>query len=246
MQERDHNKEYQNNEERSYAYEFDYVLREYILTALKPYFQAGRTLELGCFEGEMTKMLATRFDDLTVFEAASDLIEVARAKVPASVRFVHTLIETAEPEQPFDNIFLVHTLEHLDDPIGALKRIGSWLSDKGRLFVVVPNANAASRQIAVKMGLISHNQAVTPGEKAHGHRCTYSLDTLEAEVLAAGLEAETRGGVFFKPLANFQLDKAMATGLVDQAFLDGCYRLGMVYPDMCASIFTVCRKANLV
>ena len=29
------------------------------------------------------------------------------------------------------------------------------------------------------MGLITHNAAVTPAEAEHGHRCTYTLDTLE-------------------------------------------------------------------
>lgn len=49
-----------------------------------------------------------------------------------------------------------------------MKRINDeWLSDKGRFFLVCPNANAPSRQIAVKMGLITHNNAITPAEEAH-------------------------------------------------------------------------------
>ncbi|MFC5475986.1 class I SAM-dependent methyltransferase [Paraherbaspirillum soli] len=239
---RDHNNEYQDNTARQYAYDFDYVIRRYTMRTLSPFFAKGKALELGCFEGEATKLLVEHFDDLTVLEAADSLIEVAKKKVPASVRFIHSTIETAELEPIYDAIFLVHTLEHLDDPVAALARIRQWLSPTGRLFVVVPNADAASRQIAVKMGLIETNNAVTAGELAHGHRCTYSLDTLEHDARRAGLQIASRGGVFFKPLANFQFDLALKHQVIDQGYLDGCYALGMQYPELSASIYLVCTK----
>jgi 2-polyprenyl-3-methyl-5-hydroxy-6-metoxy-1,4-benzoquinol methylase len=160
---RNHDREYQDNESRRYAYDFDYVIRRYMMRTLSPFFSKGRALELGCFEGETTKLYAQYFDDLTVVEAAHSLIEIARTKVPANVRFIHSTIETAELEPLYDSIFLVHTLEHLDHPVEALSRIRGWLSPGGRLFVVVPNADAASRQIAVKMGLVETNNAVTAG-----------------------------------------------------------------------------------
>jgi len=239
---RDHNKEYQDNEFRKYAYDFDYVIRRYMMRTLSPFFSKGKALELGCFEGETTKMFVEYFDDLTVIEAAESLIEVAKKKVPESVLFLHTTIETASLKPIYDSIFLVHTLEHLDDPIKALSHIRNWLSPTGRLFVVVPNADAASRQIAVKMGLIETNNSVTAGELAHGHRCTYSLDTLEHDVRQAGLHIESRGGVFFKPFANFQFDLLLQHKVIDEGYLDGCYALGMQYPELTASIYLVCTR----
>jgi 2-polyprenyl-3-methyl-5-hydroxy-6-metoxy-1,4-benzoquinol methylase len=136
----------------------------------------------------------------------------------------------------------MHTLEHLDDPTFVLRRIGGWLSDTGRLFVVVPNANAPSRQIAVQMGIVPFNSAITEAERAHGHRKTYSLDTLEREVLDGGLRIVHRGGVFFKPLANYQFDALMGGDVITPEYLEGCYRLGMHYPDLCASVYVVCEK----
>lgn len=53
-----------------------------------------------------------------------------------------------------------------------------------------------------------------------------------------------RGGVIFKPLANFQFDKALADGLIGDAYLEGCYQLGMVYPDLCASVYLICEKGG--
>lgn len=239
---RNHDQEYQDNESRRYAYDFDYVVRRYMMRTLSPFFTSGRALELGCFEGETTKLYAEYFDDLTVIEAADSLIGIAKTKVPASVRFIHSTIESAELEPLYDSIFLVHTLEHLDYPVEALSRIRNWLSPTGRLFVVVPNADAASRQIAVKMGLMETNNSVTAGELAHGHRRTYSLDTLEHDVRQAGLNIESRGGVFFKPFANFQFDLLLKNKVIDEAYLDGCYALGMQYPELTASIYLVCTR----
>ncbi|HET8693684.1 MAG TPA: class I SAM-dependent methyltransferase, partial [Aquabacterium sp.] len=109
-----------------------------------------------------------------------------------------------------------------------------------RFLLVCPNANAPSRQIAVKMGLIRHNSAVTAAEAEHGHRCTYSLDTLERDARLAGFNVVARSGIFFKALANFQWDRLLQTDIITPDYLDGCYMLGQVYPDLCSSIFLVC------
>jgi hypothetical protein len=126
-----------------------------------------------------------------------------------------------------------------------MKRINDeWLSDHGRFFLVCPNANAPSRQIAVKMGLISHNSAITPAEKEHGHRITYTLDTLERDAKAAGLNVIYRSGIFFKALANYQWDRLFNTNIISPEYLEGCYQLGQHYPDLCSSIFLMCEKGK--
>ncbi len=247
---RDLDAEHADTDDRKYAYNFDYIHREFMLRAFSPFLTPmshARALELGCYKGEFTKKFAQIFNDLTVVEGSQDLIAFAKARAPASVKFHHSYFETWELPAGvvgYDAIFLIHTLEHLDDSNGVLARVRTWLSPTGRLFVVVPNANAPSRQIAVKMGLIDHNTAVTTGEYAHGHRRTYNLDTLEFDTRKAGLKTVHRGGVMFKPLANFQIDKALEAGVIDQAYLEGCYEFGMTVPDLCASVFLVCERGQ--
>ena len=238
---RDYNAEYKDGA-RKYAYQFDTLLRRYIMRALDPFLPSGKALEMGCYTGDVTELIASRYADLTVIEASGELLAAASARLGGRVRFVHGRFETVDLVDRYDAIFLIHTLEHLDDPVSVLRRVNGWLSDRGRLFVVVPNANAPSRQIAVHMGLIPFNSAVTDGERAHGHRRTYSLDTLERDVGDAGLQIVNRGGVFFKPLANYQFDKLAGGDVVSDEYLEGCYRLGMHYPDLCASIYVVCER----
>ena len=45
---RNHNLEYDDNETRKYAYDFDTIIRRYLLRTLEPHFvQGGTVLELG-------------------------------------------------------------------------------------------------------------------------------------------------------------------------------------------------------
>jgi 2-polyprenyl-3-methyl-5-hydroxy-6-metoxy-1,4-benzoquinol methylase len=235
-----------NSEREKYAYSFDYdVMHPYMVRSFQPFFRGSSLLELGSFTGAFTKRLLVHFDDVTCVEASDTALAESRAQLGDRVKFVHSVFETATLPKRYDNIVLTHVLEHVDDPVLVLRRINEeWLTDGGRLFLVCPNANAPSRQIAVKMGLITHNAAVTPAEAAHGHRCTYSLDTLERDVVAAGLKVTHRSGIFFKALANFQWDRLLRTDIVTPEYLEGCYQLGQLYPDLCASIFLVCERGN--
>jgi 2-polyprenyl-3-methyl-5-hydroxy-6-metoxy-1,4-benzoquinol methylase len=233
-----------NVESEKYAYSFDFdVMHPYMIRSFEPFFREGSLLELGSFKGDFTKRFLAYFNDITCVEASEVAIEEAKRKLGDKVSYIRSMFETAILPRHYDNIVLTHVLEHLDDPVRILKRINNeWLADDGRLFLVCPNANAPSRQIAVKMGLISHNAAVTPAESEHGHRCTYSLDTLERDAKAAGLSVHHRSGIFFKALANYQWDRLLQTDIVSKDYLEGCYMLGQQYPDLCASIFLMCEK----
>ena len=246
---RDYNQELDdadNAASEKYAYSFDFdVMHPYMIRSFQPFFRQGSLLELGSYKGDFTRRLVEHFEDITCVEASESAIQEACNRLGNRVQYVHTLFEKATLPKRYDNIILTHVLEHLDDPVALLKRINDeWLSPEGRLFLVCPNANAPSRQIAVKMGLITHNAAVTPAEVEHGHRCTYSLDTLERDAMVSGLKVVNRSGIFFKALANFQWDRLLQTDIISKEYLEGCYQLGQQYPDLCSSIFLMCEHGD--
>ena len=243
---RNYNLEQEDSINRKYAYGFDYdVMHPYMIKSFAPFFVKGSLLELGSHEGEFTKLFLPFIDDITCVEASDIAITKAKKELGDNIMFYNNLFEEVSLPKRYDNIILTHVLEHLDDPVIVLKRINEeWLTESGRLFLVCPNANAPSRQIAVKMGLISHNSAVTPAEKEHGHRITYTLDTLERDAKEAGLNVIHRSGIFFKSLANFQWDQLLQTDIVSEDYLEGCYKLGQQYPDLCSSIFLLCEKGK--
>lgn len=242
---RDYNTELKDTADHKYAYNFDFdVMHRFMVDSFTPFFNKGNCLELGSFKGDFTRRLTPLFDDITCVEASDEAIATAQKEF-TKVKFINALFEEATLPEKYDNIILTHVLEHLDNPVSVMKRINDeWLSDKGRFFLVCPNANAPSRQIAVKMGLITHNDAITPAEAAHGHRITYTLDTLERDARAAGLKVVHRSGIFFKALANFQWDRLLNTDIISEEYLQGCFQLGQIYPDLCSSIFLMCEKGR--
>jgi 2-polyprenyl-3-methyl-5-hydroxy-6-metoxy-1,4-benzoquinol methylase len=219
---------------------FDTLLRGYMMRSIEPFLRPGKWLELGCFHGDFTALLAPRTADLTVVDGSAEFLAFTRQRVGDGPRYLEGLFEDVALGAEFDSVFLMHCLEHLMDPVAVLTRAKSFLAPRGRAFLVVPNGMAPSRQIAVKMGLLPHNTALTPADIKHGHRRTYTFDTLEEHARGAGMRIVHRGGIFFKPLANFQFDKLIGGDVLSDGYMEGCYQLGFEYPQLCASIFLVC------
>lgn len=245
MSKRNYNQELEDSGNRAhekYAYTFDYdVMHPFMLRTFAPWFRPGSVLELGSYTGLFTRRLCGHFNDITCVEGSGVALDEAREALGQRATLINATFEEAVLPRRYDNILLTHVLEHLDDRVALLAKINTeWLAPGGRFFLACPNANAPSRQIAVKMGLISHNTAITPAEHAHGHRCTYTLDTLERDARAGGLEVIQRGGIFFKALANFQWDQLLGGPVISDGYLEGCYQLGQHYPDLCSSIYLVC------
>jgi 2-polyprenyl-3-methyl-5-hydroxy-6-metoxy-1,4-benzoquinol methylase len=243
---RNYDQEFLDTKDHKYAYNFDFdVMHHYMVKSFEPFIKKDNVLELGSFKGDFTEKIIPLFKTITCIEGSESAVKIAKEKFNESVEIIHSTFEDLCLERSFDNVILTHVLEHIDDPIGLLKKINNnWLTDDGFLFVVCPNANAPSRQIAVKMGLITHNSAITDSEEKHGHRITYTLDTLERDIVNSGLEVVYRSGIFFKSLSNFQWDKILNTDIITKEYLDGCYKLGQQYPDLCSSIFFVCKKGK--
>jgi len=219
---------------------FDKLMRGYMMRTLKPHLRSGKALEMGCFNGEFSVCLAEEFAELTVVDAVDEFLDNVRRRLGTRARTVCSLFEEFDTSDRFDSIFIVHVLEHLLDPVAILNKAKSLLAPGGRLFLIVPNGAAASRRIAAKMGILPTLSALSAADIKHGHRRIYFLDTLVDNAREAGLNIIDSGGIFFKPLANFQFDALAGGELINEQFMEGCYLLGKEEPAMCASIYVVC------
>ena len=245
IMQRNYNEELHNTKDHNYVYGFDFdVMHPYILKTFIPFFSKQNVLELGSYKGDFTQHLSKHFSQITCIEASSEAAEFAKNKL-SNANIICDTFENCNLNKKFDNIIITHVLEHIDDRVELLKKINRmWLSKNGKLFIVCPNANAISRQIAVKMGIMSEVTCITESEYKHGHRITYSFESLEKDILQSGLKIFFKTGIFLKSLANFQMDKVINQNIVTKEYLDGCYNLGFKYPDLCSSIFFLCGKQN--
>lgn len=209
---------------KKYSYKFDEYMRHAIVRTWKPFFLHPAALEVGGGNGELTKYLKNIF-----VGSYLDCIDPLH----------NCCLEDYSTEKRYHTIIAHNVFEHAENPDKFLKIAKSLLAEGGRLFISVPNANAPSRQIACHMELIPYPQYVTDGEYLHGHRRTYDLNTLCRDVRESNLKIVKHGGVFFKPMANFQIDAALDGGIITPEYMEGCYRLGEHYPDLCSEIYVI-------
>jgi SAM-dependent methyltransferase len=233
------------NDGKKYNYEFDSIVRYYMLKTFEPYFSNGPALEIGCYHGDSTIDLQKYFNDLTIIEPSKEAIQITKKRVREDITFHHCMIEDFKDQKKFDSIFLINTLEHVDDAVSVLKVAKKLLSKNGRLYILVPNADAPSRQIAVLMGLINTNNSVTNSEYEHGHRRTYSFDSLAYDIRSSNIDIQTMGGIIFKGLANYQFDLALEKKIITPEYLEASYKLGLIYPSLTASIFCITKTNEI-
>jgi len=98
----------------------------------------GRLLEIGIGHGGFLHHAATQGWDVLGVELSAYAAAYVRDRYRLNV--VHGSLESAQlPPSAFDMVHLSHVLEHLLDPVAALRKIGTVLAPGGVLAIEVPN-----------------------------------------------------------------------------------------------------------
>lgn len=215
--------------------DFDRKLIHYRYKTIKPHIKGPYGLELGSAEGEMTQYLIGDFEHLTSVDGSKELLEMM-PKYEHHTK-VHSFFEDFQPHKKFNTIVMEHILEHVDNPIDIMKRAKEWLEDDGVMLLGVPNALSIHRLAAVKMGLLKTPDELNARDHQLGHQRVYSMDTFAKDIENAGLRIIEKGGVFFKPLSNGQIENNW-----NEKMIEGFYELGKDFPENAAELYVVCRK----
>jgi SAM-dependent methyltransferase len=102
-----------------------------------------RVADIGCGTGELLGELAAMWPDselVGVDFAASRLRAAAAAAPPVTLVDADLGAPLPFGDAAFDTVFCTEVLEHLKDPVGALREIRRVLAAGGRLTLSVPNA----------------------------------------------------------------------------------------------------------
>ena len=202
----------------------------------------GVAMELGCEVGYMSSLISPHVKSLDIVEGSPSFIEEAKKLKLENVVFHKMLFEQIDKENCYDYIFASHIVEHLIDPVDTLKIMYRALKPGGRIFIFVPNAAAASRQLAVKMGLYESIYDLTPGDLRVGHRRVYDQKSISKDVESAGFNLSAIEGLFFKPFADFQIDDLIKQNFLSELHLDSLVELGKDYSELCGYIFVCGEK----
>jgi 2-polyprenyl-3-methyl-5-hydroxy-6-metoxy-1,4-benzoquinol methylase len=216
----------------------DRLIRKLVVRTFAPFLR-GRALELGCSDGYMTELLCRRVERLDVVEGSAHFLELARRRSLPNVRFFPSLFEDFAPAPVYDAVVAAFVLEHVRDVAAVLRTARRALKPGGLLLVAVPNARALSRQLARHMGLLDDLADFTANDRNHGHRRVYDRARLNRDLERAGFEIIAQGGILLKPLADFQMDRLIDAGILGEEQLEGLYKLGLEYPDLCGTLFSI-------
>ena len=235
--------------------DYNAVLGHYKVVSCLEHAHGRSLLDLACGDGLMTAMFSERFERVVGVDASSKHVTEARKRLP-SATFHDSLIEDFETDEKFDTVLLLDILEHVVDPVAVLRKAASFLGKDGVLIAHVPNANAINRRLAVLMGTLTSCDELSPFDlQIAGHRRSYEMHSLVADVEAAGLKVGDTGGIFYKMMSTAQIDWFLKNGLWEEGgfgwgrvgeekskdwkaeFCRACYELGKQQPTDCNIVF---------
>src|SRR5262249_16319991 len=101
--------------------------------------RAGKLIDIGCGNGSQLKGLSAALPSWRLY--GSELSDSVRTSLQTIPNFVELYTRpTRDIQERFDVVTMFHALEHMPDPLGALRDAAGLLNADGRLFVEIPNA----------------------------------------------------------------------------------------------------------
>ncbi len=189
----------------------------------------GRLLDIGgAANPARANALADLFSEVVVVDCARP-----GAPLQSNVRLQQCRVEDIGPEiGRFEHILMSNILEHVADPLAALRIAASALKASGSLHILSPNCESLNRRIGVRMGILKDVREITPGEKAMGHLHALTVAEVKAMISRAGLLLRECEGVFLKPLPTPDMILWPAPRI--KAFFDVAAE---VPPDLCHEVY---------
>lgn len=234
--------------------DYNAVLGYYQAKVCLEHARGTSLLDMPCGDGALTALMAPQFNRVVGVDASSKHLDLAKTNLPMA-ELHEALIEDFNTDERFDTITMINVLEHVADPVLVLRKAASLLSNQGILLVHVPNAMAINRRLAVLMGTLTECEELSPFDiQVAGHRRSYSMISLRADIQQAGLNINATGGVFYKMLSTPQIDWFLKNGPWQDGgfgwgriggpqkdwkaeFCRASYELGKQHPEDCNVIY---------
>jgi len=214
----------------------DRLMIEREMEIIGRYRRDGATaLEIGCGDGYSTERLAPLFPGMEVIEPSKKNIELLRRRLP-DIPVQNLLLEDYKTDKRFDFIFFLNVIEHVEEPVEALKQISRLLRDEGLIFITAPNCMSLNRRAGFRMGMLPTYEQMAPKDYEVGHRRLYTVDMLNEHCELAGLKVLDMKGLYLKPMSEHQMIE------LGDAAVRAFYSLGEDVPQYCASLLAIATK----
>lgn len=119
-----------------------------LLDLIEPGRGSGRLLDVGCGHGLLLDEARKRGYDAAGLELSAGNARYARDELGLPVREVPLEELGGDEDGRWDAVVLADVIEHLDDPVGALRRCERLLAPGGALLVVTPDPSSRAARLA--------------------------------------------------------------------------------------------------
>ncbi|MCX7726197.1 MAG: methyltransferase domain-containing protein, partial [Chitinispirillaceae bacterium] len=218
-------------------YEFIEKLKQYVDLS------KASVLEFGPAMGHMTEILSKVAKRVVAVDGSSEFLKIARKRLneAKNVCFYESYFEDIKLDEKFDCILFHLVLEHVKEPIKLLRKIKYYCKKDGIVAISVPNANALSKQLAVKMGILNSIYELTENDRRHGHYHVFDWKKLETVVKKGGLEIIGRHGLFFKLFSDVQNIAILQNHIIGEEQIKGLWKLADELPELAGGIMIVAK-----
>lgn len=173
-------------------------LRSWMRAELKDIARDAAILEVGCGDGSFTRNLAEHSSRVTAVDISASQIE-RNARAHPEIKFLQHDVAQPFPfaNAAFDVIWCSEVLEHLFDPVFAVREMQRVLAPGGRLLVTVPYHGVFKDVLIALFRWDEHFSPTNP------HIRFFTRKTLSQLAASAGfLEIETKTCGMNKPLRD--------------------------------------------
>ena len=116
---------------------------------------SDRMLDVGCGDGSFTVILGRTFNEVHAIDVQDENLSRFRASVKDEKKFIISHMSAsalAYPDNYFDTIITIETLEHVLDLPGTTSEIVRVLKPGGELIITVPNRWFPSENHGMRLG----------------------------------------------------------------------------------------------
>lgn len=166
-----------------FNYNSNSIDKDYIRAALNSTFEFikhGNALNIGVGYGTADEVFSKEFEEYTSIDLEQSVIDNQKEML-SHVNYICSDFFQFQAGTKFDTIIASHILEHVENYEDFLNRCYDLLKPKGRLIVIVPNAESIHRKIGVEMGFLKDITELNDADKSIGHTIVFTPKRLKRE-----------------------------------------------------------------
>ncbi len=216
-----------------YSFDNTIILNWYAQRIVNKYPSELKVLDLGLGHGIVAKIFSNHFQDYTVLDGSSQIIEKFKnknKKFKGNIQEV--FFEDYNTNERYDLIVMGFILEHVDNPLIILNKYKKYLKTNGKIIITVPNAESMNRRIGHLSNLLKDIYELSSNDLLLGHKRYFTVTSIIELIKNSSLKDNLIEGIYLKPLTTSQILSLNLDETIIKAFCE----LGIKYPELSTAI----------